>query len=91
MSSVMLTFSSADEMVPPQRPGLDEFVIVSTGIPSRHQVNCAGGLLELESQNRTVSMFGFSSSGSTRIFTVSGAKWTLRVFVSKSGISVAAL
>lgn len=42
-------------------------------MPSFHQDSFAGGLLELESQMMVASMPGRSSSGSMRIFTVSGA------------------
>lgn len=42
-------------------------------MPSFHQDNLAGGLLELESHTMVASMPGFNSSGSMRIFTVSGA------------------
>lgn len=45
----------------------------SIGMPSFHQDNWAGGLLELESQMMVASMPGFNSSGSMRILTVSGA------------------
>lgn len=45
----------------------------STGMPSFHQLNLAGGLLELESQMSVASTPGTSSAGSTRILTVSGA------------------
>lgn len=44
-----------------------------TGIPSRHQDKTAGGLLEAESQINVASTPGSNSSGSTLIFTASGA------------------
>uniref|UniRef100_A0A1B0A7G3 Uncharacterized protein n=1 Tax=Glossina pallidipes TaxID=7398 RepID=A0A1B0A7G3_GLOPL len=44
----------------------------SIGMPSFHQDNLAGGLLELESHIIVASMPGFNSSGSMRILTVSG-------------------
>jgi len=47
--------------------------IPSMEMPSFHQDSIAGGLLELESQMMVASMPGRSSSGSMRIFTVSGA------------------
>lgn len=43
------------------------------GMPSFHQESCAGGFDELESHINVASVSGFSSSGSSRIFTVSGA------------------
>lgn len=47
--------------------------VPSMDMPSFHQDSFAGGLLELESQMMVASMPGRSSSGSMRIFTVSGA------------------
>lgn len=47
--------------------------VPSMEMPSFHQDSFAGGLLELESQMMVASMPGRSSSGSMRIFTVSGA------------------
>lgn len=69
---MILIFNSDDETVPPHKPAFEVFVAPSTGIPSLHHVNLAGGLLELESQNNVASSPGFNSSGSTRILTVSG-------------------
>lgn len=43
------------------------------GMPSFHQESCAGGFDELESHINVASVSGFSSSGSSRILTVSGA------------------
>lgn len=73
-----MTLSSEDETIPPQSPCFDEFVEPSTGIPSLHHVILAGGLLELESQNKLASAPGLSSSGSILILTVSGATIFLR-------------
>lgn len=73
ISCVTLTFNSSDETVPPHNPGFDALFMPSTGMPSFHQLNLAGGLLELESQMSVASTPGTSSAGSTRILTVSGA------------------
>lgn len=59
--------------MPPHSPDFDASFTPSTGMPSFHQLSLAAGLLELESQMSVASTFGFSSSGSTRILTVSGA------------------
>lgn len=73
ISWVTSIFSSKEDTVPPHKPGFDIPFTPSTGIPSFHHVNLAGGLLELESHINTASKPGFNCSGSTRIFTVSGA------------------
>lgn len=76
-SLVMFNFSSMLDIFPPCNPG---FVVLNnpcTGIPSRHQDNRAGGLLELESHVSVASSFGLSSGGSRRIFTWSGATVTI--------------
>lgn len=57
------------------------------GIPSLHQERCAGGFDELESHINVASVSGFSSSGSRRILTVSGATENITtVFHIASGI-----
>lgn len=71
--SVMFNFNSILETFPPCKPAFDVFDSPGTGIPSFHQDSFAGGLLELESQIRVASSFGFKSAGSLRIFTCSGA------------------
>lgn len=84
ISCVTLIFNSSDETVPPHNPCFDALFIPSTGMPSFHQLNLAGGLLELESQMSVASTPDTSSAGSTRILTVSGAtvhfKYTNREF-----------
>lgn len=70
--SVTFIFSSRVDTVPPCRPGTVVFTNPLTGIPSTHQDNLAGGLLELESQINDASSFGFNSAGSCRILTCSG-------------------
>lgn len=74
ISCVTFILSNACDAVPPHNPGLYS-VILSPGmaIPSRHQDNSAGGLLDDESQCNVASMPGFNSGGSTEILTVSGA------------------
>lgn len=59
--------------MPPHKPAFDALFTPSTDIPSFHQLNLAGGLLELESQISVASTPGVNSTGSTRIFAVSGA------------------
>lgn len=74
MSCVTFIFSNACDAVPPHNPALNS-VMLSPGIamPSRHQDNSAGGLLEEESQCNVAPIPGFNSGGSTEILTVSGA------------------
>lgn len=68
----MFNFNSIEEILPPCKPGLEEFENPRTGIPSFHHDNFAGGLLELESQISVASIPGTKSVGSRRIFTCSG-------------------
>lgn len=72
-SCVAFIFSSYDETVPPHKPGFDTALMPSTNIPSFHQLNLAGGLLELESQMSVASTPGTNSAGCVCTLTVSGA------------------
>lgn len=72
-SCVAFIFNSYDETVPPHKPGFDTALMPSTNIPSFHQLNLAGGLLELESQMSVASTPGTNSAGCVCTLTVSGA------------------
>lgn len=68
----MFSFNSIEDTLPPWRPGLVVLITPCTGMPSLHQDNFAGGLLELESHVSVASVFGLNSGGSFLILTVSG-------------------
>lgn len=81
-SGVMSKESTMLDTLPPWSPGFVTLVTPCTGIPSRHQLSRASGLLELESQVSVAIVPVFNSGGSFRITTWSGGTGIQRKLIT---------